>query len=66
MDDLQFVAYREFVLHVDLGHAVRARNDVTDILLAETFGVAAHIVLLLMGVVAFVETIGVAAVRQCV
>ena len=64
MDDFQSVANPESVLHVDLGDAVRAADDVADVLLARAFGVALHIVLVLVGVVAFEEAVGVTAACQ--
>jgi len=64
VDDFQFVADPESVLHVDLGDAVGAADDVADVLLARAFGVALHIVLVLVGVVAFEEAVGVTAARQ--
>jgi len=51
-------------LNVDQGQAVRATDDVADILLAGTLRMAAHVVLLLMGVVAFVETVGITSISQ--
>ena len=66
VDDFQFVADLKFILHVDLGDAVRATDDVTNVLLARALGVALHIVLLLVGVVAFEEAVGVATACQCI
>ena len=63
VDDLQSVADLEFVLHVDLGHAVGATDDIADVLLAAVFRMASQVVLLFVGVVAFVETVGVTAAR---
>ena len=66
MNDFELVADLEFIFHVDLGKAARATDDVADILLAEALGVSAHIVLLFVGVVAFVEAVGVTSARQCI
>lgn len=53
VDDLQPVADLEFILHVDLCDTVDTTDDIAYILLAGVFGMAAQVVLLFVGVVAF-------------
>ena len=64
MDNLQPVADLKPVLHVDQGNAVFAIQNISDILLATAFRMAAEVILLFVGMMALVKTIGVAAVRQ--
>ena len=64
VDDLESVADLETIFHVDLGDAVYTIQNVTDILLARIFRMAAQVILLFVGMMAFVKAVGVAAVRQ--
>ena len=67
MDDLDAVADRKPVLHVDLGQAFCVvPHDIADIEAAVRFGMALQVALVLAIRVAFVEAAGIAPVGQAV